>query len=247
MDLKPKDEKKLYLASFVGGGVAGLFVDMVLFPLDTLKTRLQAQQGFTKAGGFKGIYKGIGPQAIGSAPQAALFFLTYETIKHYSEGIVPSYAAPAVHMFGGGVAEVGLYRGFGSTILREIPFSVIQFPILEYLKKTYRKNFKNNIPLESWEVAVCGSIAGGFSAAVTTPLDVAKTRIMLADRKQVRAGEMTVANTLKQIYRTDGVKGLFSGFVPRVTWITLGGCIFFGSYDFAKGTCLQFIDRDIEY
>ena len=34
---------------------------MLLFPLDTVKTRLQAPQGFLKAGGFKGIYKGIGP------------------------------------------------------------------------------------------------------------------------------------------------------------------------------------------
>lgn len=42
---------------------------MVLFPLDTLKTRLQSEQGFKNAGGFKGIYRGIGPQAIGSAPQ----------------------------------------------------------------------------------------------------------------------------------------------------------------------------------
>lgn len=52
-----------------GGGLAGLVVDTVLFPLDTLKTRLQAAQGFRKAGGLKGVYKGIGPQAIGSAPQ----------------------------------------------------------------------------------------------------------------------------------------------------------------------------------
>lgn len=56
----------------------------------------------------------------------------------------------------------GLYRGFGSTIVREIPFSVIQFPILEALKSNYRMYFKNNIPLESWEVAICGSIAGIF-------------------------------------------------------------------------------------
>lgn len=48
--------------------MAGLVVDVVLFPLDTLKTRLQAAEGFKKAGGFKSIYKGIGPQAIGSAP-----------------------------------------------------------------------------------------------------------------------------------------------------------------------------------
>lgn len=51
-----------------GGGIAGLTVDISLFPLDTIKTRLQSQQGFLKAGGFKGIYKGLGPQAIGSVP-----------------------------------------------------------------------------------------------------------------------------------------------------------------------------------
>lgn len=44
-------------------------VDVVLFPLDTIKTRLQSQQGFLRAGGFSGIYKGIGPQVISSAPQ----------------------------------------------------------------------------------------------------------------------------------------------------------------------------------
>ncbi|KAJ8910151.1 hypothetical protein NQ315_007480, partial [Exocentrus adspersus] len=238
----------LILSIFLkAGGVAGLFVDMVLFPLDTFKTRLQSKQGFKKAGGFKRIYKGVGPQAIGSAPQAALFFLTYESIKYYSEPVVPKKTLPLVYMFGASVAEVmaclvrvpievvkqrrqtqlgnksslrialaaykyegirkGLYRGFGSTIIREVPFSVIQFPILEYLKSTYRKHFKNNIPLESWEVAVCGSIAGGFSAAVTTPLDVAKTRIMLADRKIVSSGKMTVLNTLKNIYTKEGLKG----------------------------------------
>lgn len=59
--------------------MAGFFVDMVLFPLDTLKTRLQAEQGFKKAGGFKGIYRGVGPQAIGSAPQGIIFYETYDT------------------------------------------------------------------------------------------------------------------------------------------------------------------------
>ena len=34
--------------------------------------------------------------------------------------------------------------------------------------------------LEPWEGAVCGAVAGGTAAGITTPLDVAKTRIMLA-------------------------------------------------------------------
>ena len=41
---------------------------MTLFPLDTLKTRLQSAQGFWKAGGFRGIYSGLGSAALGSAP-----------------------------------------------------------------------------------------------------------------------------------------------------------------------------------
>ena len=50
------------------GGIAGTTVDIVLFPLDTIKTRLQSKVGFWAAGGFRSIYSGIGPAAVGSAP-----------------------------------------------------------------------------------------------------------------------------------------------------------------------------------
>lgn len=50
------------------GGVAGVSVDLILFPLDTIKTRLQSPQGFNKAGGFHGIYAGVPSAAIGSFP-----------------------------------------------------------------------------------------------------------------------------------------------------------------------------------
>ena len=67
-----------FLTSLIAGGCAGTSVDVALFPIDTLKTRLQSPQGFLKAGGFRGIYNGIGAAATGSAPGAALFFSTYE-------------------------------------------------------------------------------------------------------------------------------------------------------------------------
>lgn len=67
-----------FVTALVAGGMAGTSVDVALFPIDTLKTRLQSPQGFLKAGGFRGIYNGLGAAAVGSAPGAALFFSTYE-------------------------------------------------------------------------------------------------------------------------------------------------------------------------
>lgn len=54
------------------GGCAGMCVDLTLFPLDTIKTRLQSQQGFHKAGGFRGIYAGVPSAAVGSFPNGTL-------------------------------------------------------------------------------------------------------------------------------------------------------------------------------
>ena len=48
--------------------MAGLSVDMALFPIDTVKTRLQSAKGFMNAGGFRGIYSGVGSAAVGSMP-----------------------------------------------------------------------------------------------------------------------------------------------------------------------------------
>lgn len=65
----------------VSGAVAGTSVDIVLFPLDTIKTRMQSDVGLAKSGGLKGLWKGVGSAAAGSAPTAALFFITYEAAK----------------------------------------------------------------------------------------------------------------------------------------------------------------------
>ena len=74
----------IFLAALVSGAFAGFAVDVSLYPIDTLKTRLQSPKGFLASGGFTGIYRGLGSVAIGSAPGAALFFTVYETSKFYT-------------------------------------------------------------------------------------------------------------------------------------------------------------------
>ncbi|CAG7642963.1 unnamed protein product, partial [Allacma fusca] len=62
------------------GSAAGTAVDVILFPLDTIKTRLQSSNGFWKSGGFAGIYRGLGPAFLGSAPNGSCSYISNVTV-----------------------------------------------------------------------------------------------------------------------------------------------------------------------
>ncbi|KAJ3530950.1 hypothetical protein NM208_g9095 [Fusarium decemcellulare] len=91
------------------------------------------------------------------------------------------------------------------------------------------------------ESAVYGSMAGGFSAALTTPLDVLKTRVMLSKES------VSVAEVFGRLAREEGIRPFFAGIAPRVTWISIGGAIFLGSYQWAINTMngLQRVKRSV--
>ncbi|GIX70598.1 s-adenosylmethionine mitochondrial carrier protein [Caerostris extrusa] len=103
----------------MSGAMAGLCVDLTLFPLDTIKTRLQSSQGFWKAGGLRNIYSGIGSVAVGSSPGSAVFFCTYEMIKSVCSTSVSQNYQSLIHMFAASCGEVA------SCIVR-VPTEVIK-------------------------------------------------------------------------------------------------------------------------
>jgi len=273
-----------FLSSLASGGMAGLCVDVALFPIDTIKTRLQAPEGFWKAGGFKNIYRGLGAVALGSAPGAALFFSTYEQSKKSLGDAALTENEALIHMTAASMGEftaclvrvptevikarmqtsqvkmglsetvaaiwsepftgsstkpagiAGLYRGFSITLLREIPFSMIQFPMYEKGKVWCSETFNNGQGCSPLAAAACGSFSGAIAGAATTPLDVLKTRLMLGsdgDYRYKGLGDV-FARTLRQ----EGVRGFFHGLEPRVFWISLGGFVFFGAYE-ARYVCTK--------
>ena len=119
-----------------------------------------------------------------------------------------------------------LYRGWTSTVLRDVPFSMIYWFNYETLKTILIKQKFNKIQeeaiwkeqkhhkehLSSWLTFVCGASAGSLAAAITCPLDVVKTY------RQIKLGEIELnknsaktLNIIKEIYRIKGVPGLFAG------------------------------------
>ncbi|KAF2204841.1 mitochondrial carrier [Delitschia confertaspora ATCC 74209] len=296
MEIHPKPQRWVsspYLTSLLAGGLAGTTVDLSLYPLDTLKTRLQSSSGFSASGGFSGIYRGVGSALVGSAPGAALFFITYDSVKRHLlplHGVTTTVGRTAegkpyterkregernealVHMLAASLGEVAacavrvptevvkqraqasqhpsslsalqhilaqrqthglahvwleLYRGWSITIMREVPFTVIQFPLWEALKR-WRLQGSGKETVSGLEGGILGSVAGAVAAGITTPLDVLKTRMMLAREKQ------PMFTMLGTILRESGPRAFFAGIGPRVGWISAGGAIFLGSYQWAS-------------
>ena len=126
----------------------------------------------------------------------------------------------------------GFYAGYGTTVLREIPFSVIQFPLYEINKRAVSR-WKGGAAPSPFEAALCGSAAGGIAAALTTPVDVVKTRLMLGADAQGVPYRGTVA-TFRRVHAEGGARALFAGVVPRTGWICVGGAVFFGVYEQAR-------------
>ncbi|KAI0441488.1 mitochondrial carrier [Xylaria telfairii] len=277
-----------FTTALLAGGIAGTTVDLSLFPLDTLKTRLQSRAGFFPSGGFRGVYRGVGSAVVGSAPGAAFFFCTYEGVKDVlsrarrrSDGAAAgkkTWAEPFEHMAAASVGEVAacavrvptevikqraqaghhggssaaalrailgrhgavgfagvwreLYRGWGITVMREVPFTIIQFPLWEALKGWGRRRKQAagqaaTVEVGAGESALYGSISGAIAAGITTPLDVLKTRVMLSKERE------SVLTVLRDLFASHGVRPFFAGIGPRVMWISAGGAIFLGSYQWA--------------
>ncbi|RMJ28519.1 Mitochondrial carrier protein [Aspergillus sp. HF37] len=94
MPTQPREEplvSSLWTRSLLSGAVAGLTVDCSLYPLDTIKTRLQKARSHgpssaTTTGSLslrrtvRGIYAGLPSVILGAAPGAATFFIVYDGV-----------------------------------------------------------------------------------------------------------------------------------------------------------------------
>ena len=116
--VRSKQDGPPFALSCIAGGLASGSVDAVLHPLDTLKTRLQAPQGFFAAGGYTSLFRGVFTNSFGAMPSGAIFFAVYEFTKNALAGGDTSQRTPASDAAAASLAATA------SSVLR-VPTSVV--------------------------------------------------------------------------------------------------------------------------
>ncbi|KAH6765526.1 S-adenosylmethionine carrier 1 [Perilla frutescens var. hirtella] len=268
---KPFDFLRVLFEGVIAGGTAGVVVETALYPIDTIKTRLQAARG----GGqiiLKGLYSGLAGNLAGVLPASAVFVGVYEPAKQKLLRALPENLSAVAHLTAGALGGIaasfirvptevvkqrmqtgqfnaapnavrmivskegfkGLYAGYGSFLLRDLPFDAIQFCIYEQLRIGYKLAAKRD--LNDPENAMIGAFAGALTGAITTPLDVIKTRLMIQGSANQYKG---IFDCVQTIVRDEGPSALLKGIGPRVMWIGIGGSIFFGVLERTK----QFLEQ----
>ncbi|KAF7720329.1 Mitochondrial carrier protein [Penicillium ucsense] len=195
----------------------------------------------------------------GSSLLALKDILSLRHAAPHTPGSAGSSAAASAATVKRGYGQVirELYRGAGITIAREIPFTVLQFTMWESMKATYAQRYLRagdvsgsssspsapmaQIPAST--SAMFGSVAGAIAAGLTTPLDVIKTRVMLARRGDGGSAPVRVKEIVRGIAQ-EGLGAFWRGIGPRVAWIGIGGAVFLGSYQWAWNTLEGAKERD---
>ncbi|MCO5607377.1 hypothetical protein L7F22_061573 [Adiantum nelumboides] len=149
----------------------------------------------------------------------------------------------------------GLYTGYSAALVRNLPASVLSFSSFEYLKSAWMKRSGKN-RLDPWQSVLSGALAGVISSALTTPLDVVKTRLMTQARAefykasyasptssmataelQAKIAASTykgITSTLRKIWLEEGWIGLTKGFVPRILYSACFSALGYFAFETAR-------------
>jgi solute carrier family 25 S-adenosylmethionine transporter 26 len=123
-----------------------------------------------------------------------------------------------------------LWSGYGALVARNLPYTALQFPVFEMLKARWITKEMGVTEWATWAGVAAGS-SGSVAAVLTTPVDVIKTRIMLAagEQRNVKVGEV-----VKEVLRKEGFHGLWRGGALRAVWTFAGSGLFLGTYEGSK-------------
>nr|XP_020640791.1 solute carrier family 25 member 40 [Pogona vitticeps]XP_020640792.1 solute carrier family 25 member 40 [Pogona vitticeps] len=132
---------------------------------------------------------------------------------------------------------LSLWKGWGPTVLRDVPFSALYWYNYESFKKTLCKEADIHEPTVLITFS-SGAAAGCIAATLTLPFDVVKTHkqteLWETDITQSSQKSAPLWRIMKRIVAENGFTGLFTGIIPRLTKIAPACAIMISTYEYGK-------------
>merc|ERR1711920_484256 len=198
-----------FFADFMMGGVSAAVAKTAAAPIERIKLLVQNQGEMLKSGRLATPYKGI---------------VDCATRTYADEGLV------------------SFWRGNTANVIRYFPTQALNFAFKDYYKSLFSYDQKR----DGYGLWMAGNLASGGAAGATSllfvySLDYARTRLA-NDAKNAKSGGDRQFNGLVDVYRktlaSDGIAGLYRGFMPSVTGIIVYRGLYFGLYDSIKPVVL---------
>lgn len=135
---------------------------------------------------------------------------------------------------------LGFWKGHNPAQVLSIGYGITQFAVYEFLneKSRHSETLQRHKQLKSF---VCGGAAGAAASVIATPLDVIRTRIIVQDKNK---GYKNAFQATRFIFREDGIRGFYRGFVPSLWQIIPLAGLNFLFYNFYCSQLQQLMKLD---
>jgi len=202
------DEKqKQFKLSFVehfGLSATAAVIGQVAAPIERVKLLLQNQHEMIKQGKLSEPYKGV-------------INCTVRTFKN--EGLLP------------------FWRGNLANIIRIFPNQAFNFALKEKIKSIFKQNKADGYLINFSKNIASGGAAGAMSLCFVYSLDFARTKLATDAMSSKKEGSREYSGLI-DVYRktlaSDGIQGLYRGFVISCVGIVVYRGCYFGFYDSLK-------------
>jgi len=198
-------KKKLHFVENFGlSGAAAIISKTAAAPIERVKLLVQNQDEMIKAGRLDTPYKGV-------------IDCTVRTYK--SEGLA------------------SFWRGNLANCIRYFPTQALNFAFKDQIKALFKPKKTDSYATKFSKNIASGGAAGAMSLLFVYSLDYARTRLA-NDAKAAGKGSERQFNGLIDVYRktlaSDGIVGLYRGFVISCVGIVVYRGFYFGLYDTLK-------------
>jgi len=198
------DKKLGFAENFALSGAAAVISKTAAAPIERVKLLVQNQDEMLKMGRLDKPYSGV-------------IDCTMRTLK--TEGVLP------------------FWRGNLANCIRYFPTQALNFAFKDQIKAIFKSSKDESYAKKFGKNIASGGAAGAMSLCFVYSLDYARTRLANDTKSSKKGGERQF-NGLIDVYtktlKTDGIQGLYRGFVISCVGIVVYRGCYFGFYDTLK-------------